>query len=170
MPTSRKDRLASAPAQISGLKVLIVEDDADCATSMATLLQLHGHAVKVSKSGQPAKDAAQTDEPEVILVHSGPLSASDFALARQISRTKIFNTPMLIAVVGLGHAVDGPIATQDGFDLNLVMPIDPNHIIDALRDFQRLIESHALPGEDDWQDWRDNDNAFQQPSRSPRRG
>jgi two-component system CheB/CheR fusion protein len=46
-----------------GLRVLVVEDDADCAQSMALLLRLDGHEVAVARRGPDALEAARQGPP-----------------------------------------------------------------------------------------------------------
>jgi CheY-like chemotaxis protein len=46
-----------------GLRVLVVEDDDDCAQSMALLLRLDGHEVAVARRGPDALEAARQGPP-----------------------------------------------------------------------------------------------------------
>jgi two-component system CheB/CheR fusion protein len=51
-----------------GLRVLVVEDQPDCATSMALLLRSNGHDVRVAADGPTAVREAQTLPPDVVLL------------------------------------------------------------------------------------------------------
>jgi DNA-binding response OmpR family regulator len=150
----RKDAQCGIRAQDAGLCILIVDDDSDTAQGIAILLRIHGHDVKICPSGQPARDAAQAEEPDVILLHLSPLTAREQEMANELGGIKVSSTPLLIAVVGLGQAADKQLSAECGIDLHLVMPVDPARLVAALRDFQRLLYTQSLPGGERWQNRR----------------
>lgn len=58
----------TAPADGVGLRVLIVEDNSDCADSMAFLLSLYGYEVAIAGDGPSALTKVQADKPDVVLL------------------------------------------------------------------------------------------------------
>ena len=51
-----------------GLRILVVEDNPDCADSMAMLLRMYGHCPEVAKDGPAALKATQVHLPDVVLL------------------------------------------------------------------------------------------------------
>ncbi len=54
-----------------GLRVLLVEDHADSVASMATLLRMGGHEVRVAADGTAALEEALEVQPDVVLLDIG---------------------------------------------------------------------------------------------------
>ena len=85
-----------------GLRVLLVEDHADCAESMALLLSMHGHDVRVARDGQAALDEAVADQPDVVLLDIGlPGSMDGYEVAKRLQEQTVQKKPLLIALTGL---------------------------------------------------------------------
>jgi CheY-like chemotaxis protein len=60
--------VGTQPGQCAALRVLLVEDHADTAWSLASLLRIWGHEVMVASSGQTAVWAAKVFAPDVALL------------------------------------------------------------------------------------------------------
>jgi hypothetical protein len=69
---------------IRGLRVLVVDDNEDAAHSMARLLKLTGHTVRVAHSGPDAIASAREQEPEAILLDIGLPGMDGYAVAAQL--------------------------------------------------------------------------------------
>ncbi len=57
--------------QKNGLQVLVVEDNAVSAESLAILLRLQGHQVQVALDGPSGLQVAQDCQPDVVLLDLG---------------------------------------------------------------------------------------------------
>jgi CheY-like chemotaxis protein len=106
------------------LRVLIVDDNADSASSVATLLQLQGHEVHVEHAGHTALRAAADYRPDVILLDIGLPGMNGYEIARRLRENPQFNEVSLIAVTGYGREADVQQAAQAGFNHHLVKPVD----------------------------------------------
>lgn len=132
----------SDAAHEAGLRILIAEDQADCADSLAGLLRGDGHEVEVARDGPAALEMAEADEPDVVLLDLGLPGMSGFDVARHISDHRPWKkTPLLIAVTGLGQAEDRRHSSEVGIDLHLVKPTDMEQLRIVLTRFQRVIDN-----------------------------
>src|SRR5262249_51152214 len=117
---------ASAP-----LRVLIVDDNADAADSLAFLTRSWGHDVRVAHDGLAALAAAADFRPDAILLPTAPplpLAAPswDRLPAAQQPRPPPASAPPLIAAPpGYGRDRDRRKAAEVGFDLYFVKPYNP---------------------------------------------
>jgi PAS domain S-box-containing protein len=105
-------------------RVLVVDDNVDAATSLALLLKLDGHDVKLAHDGPAALAAARSYAPQVILLDIGLPGMSGYEVARELRRDPAFAETMLIALTGYGQAEDRRKSKSAGFDHHLTKPID----------------------------------------------
>ena len=109
---------AAAP---QGRRVLIVEDNADFALSLATLLAGEGHGVEIAADGRRALEMVARTRPEVVLLDIGLPELDGFELARRI-RERDGPGPLLVAISGYGREDDQRRAREAGIDHYLVKP------------------------------------------------
>ena len=120
-------------AQPRPLRVLVVEDYADAATTTAEMLRLDGHHVRVAADGPRALQAASAEEPDVVLLELGLPGMDGYTLARRLAAV-CRRKPYLIAVSGFGGAEFRRRSRKAGIDLYLVKPADPEQLLAILRD------------------------------------
>src|SRR5690242_9513440 len=121
--TWSEERTMTVPVNGVGLRILIAEDYADAAESMATLLRMYGHDVEIAANGPTALEKARTDKPDVVLLDLGLPGMSGYDVARQLSEHRPRKTPLLIAVTGFGQEDDRRHAAEAGIDLHLLKPV-----------------------------------------------
>jgi signal transduction histidine kinase/DNA-binding response OmpR family regulator len=105
-------------------RILIVDDNADAAHSLAHLLGLGGHATRVALSSEEALDCAEAFEPQVALLDIGLPRMNGYELAQRFRSAPKLNAVRLIALTGYGQAEDRARALGAGFDDHLVKPVD----------------------------------------------
>ena len=105
-------------------RVLIVDDNADSAQSLAVLVRNWGHEVAVARDALEALAHAQTLEPDVALVDIGMPGMDGHELARRFRAEPRHRDVLLVAVTGYGRAEDRDAARRAGFDEYLVKPAD----------------------------------------------
>jgi PAS domain S-box-containing protein len=110
-------------ATLAGQRVLVVEDNRDCADMLQHALKLLGHTVAVAVDAPSAVDAARALRPEVILVDIGLPGVDGFALAGNL-REECQGPLRLIAVTGYGDEAYRVRAAAAGFDDHVTKPID----------------------------------------------
>jgi DNA-binding response OmpR family regulator len=104
--------------------VLVVEDDADCASSMARFLGASGHEVQVSSSGIAALEALTAFHPDAVLLDLGLPDMDGWRVAAEIWKHAGLLRPLLIAVSGYSKEEHGWQSREAGIDLHLVKPVD----------------------------------------------
>src|SRR4051812_818236 len=107
------------------LSVLVVEDLDDTAKSLAELLTLAGHAVRVALSGPEALRAAADATPDVVLLDIGLPGMDGWEVAQRLRGRASGKQPLVVAVTGYGTADDRWRSADAGIDLHLVKPVDP---------------------------------------------
>ncbi len=103
-------------------RILVVEDQADAAATLALLLRLHGHEVNVALDGTAALQALQTLTADVVFIDIGLPDMDGREVARRI-RQSDQNGALLIAVTGYGAAEDCHRSAEAGFNHHLVKPV-----------------------------------------------
>jgi CheY-like chemotaxis protein len=122
---------ASAP-----LRVLIVDDNADAASSLAFLTRSWGHDVRVAHDGLAALAAAADFRPDAILLDIGLPKLDGFAVARHLRSLPDFARTFIVATSGYGRDKDRRRAAEVGFDLYLVKPYNPWRLEELLAGYR----------------------------------
>lgn len=117
---------AAASRASSGLRVLVVDDNADAAELFSEILREAGYVVDVAADGIEALACALRSPPDVALVDIGLPGIDGYELARRL-RAACPGCFRLIALTGYGP--DRERSCAAGFDLHLSKPID----IDGLK-------------------------------------
>ncbi|WP_427911357.1 ATP-binding protein [Ramlibacter sp. MMS24-I3-19] len=107
------------------LRILVTDDNADAADSLAALLHSDGHQVDVTYSGGEALAAIDRAVPDVCIFDVGLPDITGLELARELrSRPRMADT-LLVALTGYGQPQDRQATTLAGFDHHLVKPVLP---------------------------------------------
>jgi CheY-like chemotaxis protein len=115
--------------------VLVVDDYADNASSLAMLLRLFGHDVDIALDGPAALRAAQAHRPDAVLLDLSMPGMDGLQVARRL-RTMFPDRPLLlIALTAHGLDEDRRLCKEAGFDWHLLKPADPLAIEDLLLEF-----------------------------------
>jgi signal transduction histidine kinase/ActR/RegA family two-component response regulator len=109
----------------SGHRLLVVDDNQDAATSLAMLLRLYGHEVRIAHDGPAALEIAKSYEPEMIFLDIGMPGMDGYEVARQLRQTAGLEKIVLAALTGWGQAEDRRRTAEAGFDHHLVKPPEP---------------------------------------------
>jgi signal transduction histidine kinase/CheY-like chemotaxis protein len=136
-PARADDAAAALPTQ----RLLVVDDNADAAQTLATLLSLHGQDVRAVFSAQEALQIVQQWPPDVAVLDIGLPDLNGYELCRRIRAQSWGAQPLLIACTGWGQKEDIDRAHQAGFDFHLVKPVDPNSVLRLLAERRRPRQS-----------------------------
>jgi CheY-like chemotaxis protein len=118
------------PMAAARKRVLVVDDNVDSAEMMSTLLEMHGHDVRMAHEGETALAAAREFEPEVGLLDIGLPGLDGYELASRLRQDAGPRRLHLIAVTGWGHDEDRQRARLAGFDAHLTKPAAPERILE----------------------------------------
>ncbi len=119
-------------ADDGALRVLVVDDNADAAQMLATLLEAHGHAVSVEYDGTSGLARALRERPEVMLLDIGLPDMDGHELARRLRASADTAGALLIALTGYGQSEDRERTRAAGFDRHLVKPADLSELLRIL--------------------------------------
>jgi CheY-like chemotaxis protein len=118
-------------------RVLVVEDDEDCALLLEEILTERGFIVEVAHDGSSALALAERTLPDVGVLDVGLPDMDGFELARRLRKLDSGGTRMrLIALSGYGSEDDIDEARAAGFDMHLTKPVLPGTLADALASCQ----------------------------------
>jgi CheY-like chemotaxis protein/anti-sigma regulatory factor (Ser/Thr protein kinase) len=117
----RKDRCYD-PAERR--RILIVDDNADSARSLAELLKLAGADVSVAYDGIEAVGAVAVFRPEIILLDIGLPKLNGYEVVQRIRANSDGRAITCIAVTGWGAEHDRQRAIESGFDYHMTKPVD----------------------------------------------
>lgn len=109
--------------------VLIVDDNADAADTMALLLNTYGHTAHTACDAASALASARSHVPDVILLDIGLPGIDGYEVARMLRREAAFSATRLIAITGYGSERDRDKALAAGFDHHLVKPADIQQLL-----------------------------------------
>jgi PAS domain S-box-containing protein len=117
---------ADEPEQISGpsKRILIVDDNADAADSLALLLQIDGHHTHAVYTSRDALESAQSFKPDIMLLDIGLPEMNGYEVARRLRALSGFGEVRLIALTGYGQAGDQARARAAGFNDHLMKPVE----------------------------------------------
>jgi CheY-like chemotaxis protein len=127
--------LADMPAE--GARILVVDDNVDSADSMAILLSLDGHEVRVAFDGPTALAAAAEFSPQAVLLDIGLPGMDGYEVARRLRERTENRNILLVAITGYGQDEDRIRSKEAGFDHHLVKPVDPDilsRVLEALQE------------------------------------
>lgn len=114
------------------LRVLVVDDNADSADSMAMLLKLSGHEAQAVYSGAEALHLAKTHQPQVIFLDLSMPLMDGYQVAQRLQLSLDMSKIVLIAMTGYGHEADRQRSREAGFTYFLVKPADPQQLQELL--------------------------------------
>jgi PAS domain S-box-containing protein len=116
--------------------IVIVDDNADAAQSLAEILRAFGHRVDVAHEPRGALALAEADWPEVFILDIGLPDIDGYALARRL-RAMAEAHPggheaLYMALTGYGQSHDKVLSKAAGFDRHFVKPVDLEALLEAL--------------------------------------
>ena len=110
------------------VSVLIIEDDADTANSLARFLRIGcGYRVATAPDGRKGVRMAVADQPDVVVCDIGLPKKNGLLVGEEIADL-LPRRPLLIAVTGYGGQLSRGLAEAAGFDHYLLKPADPFEI------------------------------------------
>jgi CheY-like chemotaxis protein len=113
-------------------RILIVDDNADAAESLAQLLAIKGHDVRVAYDGASGLSLADAFAPDIVFLDIGMPGLDGYEVARRL-RSDPTRTMRLVALTGYGQEADRRRAEEAGFDGHLVKPLELDDLEAMLR-------------------------------------
>ena len=119
---------APPPASAGRRRVLVVDDNADAADSLAMLLELGGHEVRTANDGLAAVATAETFRPDLILMDVGMPKLNGLDATRRIRAADWGKGVRIVALTGWGQDADRERTAAAGCDDHLVKPVSPDAV------------------------------------------
>lgn len=120
-PTARRPR-----------RILVVEDNVDAAQTLAMLIDLLGHHVRVAHTGTEGVREALDWRPHAVICDIGLPGLDGYGVAEQLRSHPETRTAVLIALTGYGTEEDVRRAKEAGFNYHITKPADPAALLGLL--------------------------------------
>ncbi|HYW50843.1 MAG TPA: response regulator [Gemmatimonadaceae bacterium] len=114
------------------MKILVADDNADAADTLALLLRMYGHVTTVARDGGEAVTACAEFQPDVALLDIGMPVMDGYQVARRLRDDTASAGVLLAAITGWGQSADKRRAHEAGFDLHFTKPVDLDQLLAAL--------------------------------------
>jgi NO-binding membrane sensor protein with MHYT domain/CheY-like chemotaxis protein len=126
--------LREAPAvDLSGVKVLLVDDAADTLDVLDQILRHSGAAVVCAGTALQALDLLEREQPDVVVSDIGMPEVDGLEMVRRIRRRPAAGGALpVIALTALTRQDDRNKAFQAGFTDYLAKPVDPDALVAAI--------------------------------------
>lgn len=127
---------------LEGLRVLVVDDEADTREFLSVVLEECGASVKAAASAQEALEAIERWKPDVLVSDIGMPGEDGYALIRQL-RSREASLGGLIPAVALtayARSEDRMRALKEGFQMHLSKPVEPAELATVVASLARRIE------------------------------
>ncbi len=143
MRTSRQinqNRGLSAPSlDLTGILVLVVDDDVDTREFVAFLIEQYGANVMTVACASEALIALTLSQPDVLLSDIGMPEVDGYMLMRQIRALPPEQGGQIPAIALTAYAgeIDYQQAVLAGFQRHISKPVDPANLVEAIADLVR---------------------------------
>ena len=117
---------------LSGLRVLVVDDEADAREVMRFMLERGGAQVRIADSAAEALDAIREERPDLLISDIGMPGEDGYVLVRRLRAMEegLGRRLPAIALTAYASEEDTRRALAAGFDAHLSKPVDPARLID----------------------------------------
>jgi PAS domain S-box-containing protein len=116
----------------AGRRVLVVDDNADAASSLQLLLQLLGYEVLTAPDGEQAIECAKAQQPHIIFMDIGLPGLDGVEAARRILASPQMANTSIVALTGWGQSTDRERTRAAGMVAHLVKPVGAQALKDVL--------------------------------------
>jgi PAS domain S-box-containing protein len=122
-------------ASLTGLDVLVVEDDGEASEMMTVVLSDRGARVRIAADFDSAIEALQRAWPDVLVSDIGLPGRDGYELVRRVRQIEgeraLAHLPA-IALTAFGRPQDQQKSIAAGFDLHLSKPLKPHLLLEAI--------------------------------------
>jgi CheY-like chemotaxis protein/anti-sigma regulatory factor (Ser/Thr protein kinase) len=132
--TSKNDEQPEVSPDLTGVRVLLVDDEADTRELIAFILDCHGAEVSTVASAAEALQALMQSKPDVLLSDIGMPDMDGYRLIRQIRTLQPDRGGRIPAIALTAYAgeFDQQQALEAGFQKHVSKPVEPNELACAI--------------------------------------
>jgi signal transduction histidine kinase/ActR/RegA family two-component response regulator len=113
-------------------KIVVVDDNADCARTLAMLLKMLGSPAATVFSSIEALQTIESDPPDLVFMDIGLPGMDGHELARCLRENARLDACYLVAISGYGRETDIRNSVAAGFDHHLVKPVTLESLLELL--------------------------------------
>jgi hypothetical protein len=131
--------VAPSPLPLSGLRMLIVDDEADARELLTTILEQSGAQVMAAASASEAFDLLSKSRADVLVSDIGMPKVDGYTLIRQVRELEAQGreyTPA-VALTAYASQSDRKLALEAGFQVHLPKPFEPDELINVVAKLAR---------------------------------
>jgi PAS domain S-box-containing protein len=128
---SREEGGLEESPRLDGVRVLVVEDEADARHLLAAVLQKRGARVFMASTGAEALEMLQRERPDVLLSDIALQDQDGYELIRKVRALSAERGGRIpaAALTGYGRLEDRMRALSAGFQLHAAKPVEPAELI-----------------------------------------
>jgi CheY-like chemotaxis protein len=137
--------IAFQPTDLSGMKVLVVDDEPDARHLLEQILLACGASVRLAADAEQALELLRGDRPDVLVSDIGMPETDGFELIRRVraqADAGLSRVPA-VALTAFTRRDDERRALQEGFDRYLPKPVDATALVAELA---RTVRPRVNPG------------------------
>jgi signal transduction histidine kinase len=126
-----EEKVAQAPRPLSGLQVLVVDDDTDTRELIAIVLEESGANVKAIASVGEALEVLRSWQPDLLVSDIGMPEEDGYALIRKVRilEEKTGKQIPALALTAYAREEDKNRALKAGFQMYLSKPVEPDDLV-----------------------------------------
>jgi CheY-like chemotaxis protein len=134
---------ASVGQSLAGLRILIVDDEADARDVMRFMLERGGGKVRTADSAAQALDAIREERPDLLISDIGMPVEDGHAMIRRLRAMEEGSGRRLPAIALTAYAGEEDMRRTQaaGFDAHLSKPVDPARLVDIALGLVRISPS-----------------------------
>jgi PAS domain S-box-containing protein len=128
--TAEPERLFDCPPILNGLRVLVVDDEADARVLLTTILEEYGAEVTAVSTVRQALATVARLQPDVLVSDIGMPEEDGYTLIRQLREldAQQGGTIPAVALTAYARAEDRTQSLLAGFQLHVPKPVDPREL------------------------------------------
>ena len=124
------DRLGGTTGRT--FRVLVADDNVDAALTLASLLEMDGHDLRIAHDGSEALQIAGQCRPQVVFLDIGMPGMTGYEVAAGIRKIPGMVDTIIVAVSGWGAKDDLARSKQAGFNMHFTKPVAPARLREFL--------------------------------------
>jgi PAS domain S-box-containing protein len=158
-PALREDALAPAasttsvtdPKSLAGVRVLVVEDEADTAEFVKQLLENHGADVMIAPAAREALDILAATPRDILISDIGLPEMDGYQLMEQLRQEELGDRGRLAAIALTAYArpEDRTRALRAGYQAHLAKPISSTELVATVATFAEFVGARRTRPSDD---------------------
>lgn len=119
---------------LTGLRILVVDDNNDSCFYLTTLLELEGATVKAVSSAALALETLPRFQPDALICDIAMPGEDGYTFIRKVRSLKTCEGGRVpsVALTAYADSEDRFLALQAGFQKHIVKPVDPDELVDII--------------------------------------